>query len=933
MKNLEQKEKEGSDSEEEDDEEDVEQDMGGEPDEENQEVVDEKLWDKDEDDDLKPQGDEKVEKDAPVQGEQEDVQLEAKQDDDDDERPKKKPKKDEKEEPPPPKKEGDEEAEKPRPEEAEGDQEGEGEGGDEDDKDDDKGDKDDKDDEGVKPETEFEENHHMDPKKEKPPEEEEEEGEAMPDEMPENMDLDGDDDDADEKEGDGDDGDDAEGDVPDGMNVEPPPPDDKEGGNEDDDEGDAEAPARGDEAPPDEDEELPEPMDHLPEGAQAMEDEGEEDGDKEDEGEGEGEGEEEDEERAAAAPFSAPKQYEEQQVFEDSQGQSNASLQPEAPPPQDVDDATAADRQASMPQDAAPQAAQAQSLGDEGSEHVPSAQRPDAGAPPPPQRRPPQQPNPYNSLGNALEHFHKQLQLMEREASKEADDEEEDAAAKAAEEAEAKAAEEEALPPPGDEEESRQFEIARKGEAADAQVLADATQEQFEKEADAEKPPGAGEEEDAPQPPQPPPKEDADGEADAGAEEATAAEEEPKRADEPKTKPNKQGRLRPSTEAAAADDEGEGEGEEARAAEPYKDFLEEDDEGAEGDAARPSLMGEPSAREAAGGARPEEEEAAARDDDDDAADAAMEAEEEAEAMREGFEAELAAWQLDGGGGATAEAVWRRFEQRTNGLAQELCEQLRLILEATVASKLQGDYRTGKRISMRKVIPYIASGYRKDKIWLRRTKPSKRQYQVLLCIDDSESMQHTGAGKLACEALALLCQALSRLEVGQMSVLSFAEQAQLLHPFERPFSAEAGAHMLSRFTFAQKHTHMEALLQTVVQSLQLARLQQAAGSAEQMQLCLIVSDGRRSPSWGDPTQWIRRAAQQHIMLCFVIVDAAAGEDSIMDLQTVSYPNGKLTISKWIDDFPFPYYIVLRDLATLPQVLSDALRQWIELLQRT
>ena len=189
---------------------------------------------------------------------------------------------------------------------------------------------------------------------------------------------------------------------------------------------------------------------------------------------------------------------------------------------------------------------------------------------------------------------------------------------------------------------------------------------------------------------------------------------------------------------------------------------------------------------------------------------------------------------------------------------------------------------------------------------------------MVCIDDSESMKHTGAGRLACEALALVCQALSRLEVGQMSVLSFAETTQLLHPFERPFSAEAGAHMLSRFTFSQGHTHMEGLLKTVVQTLQLARLQQGAGSAEQMQLVLIVSDGRRSPSWGDPSLWIRKAAQQHILLCFVIVDAAASEDSIMDLQSVSYPNGKLTISKWIDSFPFPYYIVLRDLVTLPQV---------------
>ena len=32
--------------------------------------------------------------------------------------------------------------------------------------------------------------------------------------------------------------------------------------------------------------------------------------------------------------------------------------------------------------------------------------------------------------------------------------------------------------------------------------------------------------------------------------------------------------------------------------------------------------------------------------------------------------------------------------------------------------------------MKKVIPYIASQFQKDKIWLRRTKPSAREYQVL-----------------------------------------------------------------------------------------------------------------------------------------------------------------------------------------------------------
>ena len=37
-----------------------------------------------------------------------------------------------------------------------------------------------------------------------------------------------------------------------------------------------------------------------------------------------------------------------------------------------------------------------------------------------------------------------------------------------------------------------------------------------------------------------------------------------------------------------------------------------------------------------------------------------------------------------------------------GLVGELAEQLRLILEPTLASRLAGDYRSGKRINMKKV---------------------------------------------------------------------------------------------------------------------------------------------------------------------------------------------------------------------------------------
>jgi midasin len=190
------------------------------------------------------------------------------------------------------------------------------------------------------------------------------------------------------------------------------------------------------------------------------------------------------------------------------------------------------------------------------------------------------------------------------------------------------------------------------------------------------------------------------------------------------------------------------------------------------------------------------------------------------------------------------------------------------------------------------------------------------------------MRDTGAGGLACEALALICQALTSVEAGQFAVVSFADEVKLLHPFGRPFTTDAGVRMLSRFTFAQKNTQMEALVRCVVRMLRLQRRQISSGD-EQMQLALIVSDGRRAPAWGDPAQWIRRAAEDRILLCFVIIDSASSGDSILELKTVSYPDGKLTMTRWIDTFPFPYYIVLHELGSLPEVLSDALRQWFQM----
>lgn len=143
----------------------------------------------------------------------------------------------------------------------------------------------------------------------------------------------------------------------------------------------------------------------------------------------------------------------------------------------------------------------------------------------------------------------------------------------------------------------------------------------------------------------------------------------------------------------------------------------------------------------------------------------------------------------------AAAAWNCLCSVTDAAARDLSEKLRLVLEPTQASRLRGDYKTGKRINMRKIIPYIASQFRKDKIWLRRTKPSKRDYQIVLALDDSSSMADNHSKELAFESLSLISKAMTYLEAGQLSVVSFGEQVKMLHPLGEAFTEQSGSRYL------------------------------------------------------------------------------------------------------------------------------------------
>ena len=286
----------------------------------------------------------------------------------------------------------------------------------------------------------------------------------------------------------------------------------------------------------------------------------------------------------------------------------------------------------------------------------------------------------------------------------------------------------------------------------------------------------------------------------------------------------------------------------------------------------------------------------------------------------------------------ARRLWSHYESLTHPLSLILTEQLRLILAPSLATKMRGDFRTGKRLNIKRIIPYIASNYKRDKIWMRRSVPQKRSYQVMLAVDDSKSMMGSesgsGSGQLAFEALALVAKSLSMLEVGEIAVVGFGEDVNVAHAFDKPFSAEAGVEIIQQLGFRQTKTDVRKLVAEAIGLFRDARVNaSSAAAAELWQLLLIISDGL-CEDHETIRRLVRQAREERIMIVFVIVDAMKEGESIVDMSQAVFepdPSGdvgaqKLKIKRYLDGFPFTYYLVVGDVRELPGVLATALRGW-------
>ncbi|KAH7723679.1 midasin-like protein [Aphelenchoides avenae] len=279
-----------------------------------------------------------------------------------------------------------------------------------------------------------------------------------------------------------------------------------------------------------------------------------------------------------------------------------------------------------------------------------------------------------------------------------------------------------------------------------------------------------------------------------------------------------------------------------------------------------------------------------------------------------------------------ESKWAVISDAVSTLSFELAENLRIILEPTVASKLQGDYRTGKRLNMRRLVAYIASDYRKNRIWMRRTKKAQRNYQICLAVDDSASMKENLMTEMTCEAVCLIERALRQLEVGELSICKFGKTVKVLSEFSKGFDESLGPRLLEDLSFEQDKTDLANLLGVMDE-----HFAQARDVKTSNQMLIILGDGRGVLA--DGLDRIRatlsRLMDRQVTVLYVIVDNQ--EKPITEMKVARFIEepgqpGRVSLTPYMSQFPFPFYALIRSIASLPSTIAEAIRQWFEMTIR-
>ena len=266
---------------------------------------------------------------------------------------------------------------------------------------------------------------------------------------------------------------------------------------------------------------------------------------------------------------------------------------------------------------------------------------------------------------------------------------------------------------------------------------------------------------------------------------------------------------------------------------------------------------------------------------------------------------------------------------------KLSSILKIILTPNLQSKLVGNYKTGKRLNMKKIISFIASNYRQDKIWLRRTLPYNRDYYITISIDNSLSMKQNNIGYYALQSMLILVKSLQKVGIDNLSLFGITDDCVELYDYNTEKSMINNDKIKKiinyfKFNFESKNSFDFSMKNFLIKNIQKIESNTLNDRNKlKYNINFIISDGRFNKNNVKGLTAI--AKEKGILYVFIIIDRYKFEDknSILNTMTVKYDEkGEIEIEKYLADFPFQYYTVVQDIEDLPEVLKGILIKWIE-----
>ncbi|KMZ78504.1 hypothetical protein PVIIG_01281 [Plasmodium vivax India VII] len=318
--------------------------------------------------------------------------------------------------------------------------------------------------------------------------------------------------------------------------------------------------------------------------------------------------------------------------------------------------------------------------------------------------------------------------------------------------------------------------------------------------------------------------------------------------------------------------------------------------------------------------------------------------------------DAAAKKVHGGEGETAlpflneevtaeyEEIYDQINSETEVMSSQLCEQLKMILEPTVRNKYQGDYKSGKKLNIKKLVNYFASDFRNNKIWKRRTKMNKRDYNIVIAIDNTKSMKINNIQRMTLNAIFLVARAFEKLQVGRIGICSFGENDNGINAnnvvcsMRNSLNKQDFLKILNHFQFNNdtKNSFDNAMLNALKICNYIFKnthsgTPQSGGKNVVSHLMLIISDGRFNKS--TVRAEIFKCIQNNFIPVLMIIDTQIANNkaqSIFNLKQTFYKDNKLHIVPYLHDFPFPYFVVVSDINEIPTLMCDIIRQWFQTL---